>query len=396
MAFEDDFSSYIEKIKLHLQHINGEEATKQSLVIPLFHVLGYDVYNPLEVQPEYGADFKGPKKGQSAKVDYALKIDGKPVVFVECKAADIELDLHDNQLSYYFNSTPTVRVGILTNGIRMKVFTDLQQPNVMDDKPWMDFDIRTPKPAELDALKKFRKTEFAADQIVSLAEEMVYYNVLVPFMASQLLDPSEELVQLAAKKIPSLKYINKKVIDRLTPVLRKAIHSAILEHVARSFNSLGSPNQITLDTLPQKNNSISKTKAVVTLVKDAQSVLIATKPEELETYNLVSQFITENFPSTVVKYRGSKSCFTLRQQGSKAWLINLNFRNAPYWISFRNIQPEKVKELCKTFEVADGGQDGDSKVFINNTADVSTLKPIILEAFKTQMNAIDDTIVSTA
>jgi predicted type IV restriction endonuclease len=75
MAFEEDLARHVDQIKVRLPHIRGEEATKHSLVVPLFQVLGYDVWNPLEVQPEYGADFnKAPKKGQVEKVDYALKI----------------------------------------------------------------------------------------------------------------------------------------------------------------------------------------------------------------------------------------------------------------------------------------------------------------------------------
>lgn len=242
MAFEDDLARHVDQIKARLPHVRGEEATKQSLVVPLFHVLGYDVWNPLEVQPEYGSDFnKAPKKGQIEKVDYALKLNGDPVIFVECKAVDCELDNHDGQLARYFNATPSVRVGILTNGVRIKVFTDLQQPNVMDDKPWMNFDLRTAKQAEVDALKRFRKTDFTADQIIGLAEEMVYYNVLVPYIASQLRDPGEKLVRLVAEEIPSIKRIDKKIVDRLTPILRKAIQSAILDHVARSFNAHPEP-----------------------------------------------------------------------------------------------------------------------------------------------------------
>ncbi len=83
MAFEDDVARHADQIKGRLPHIRGEEATKQALVVPLFQVLGYDVWDPREVQPEYGADFK--KKGspgQAEKVDYALKINGEPAIFV--------------------------------------------------------------------------------------------------------------------------------------------------------------------------------------------------------------------------------------------------------------------------------------------------------------------------
>jgi hypothetical protein len=238
MAFDNDFARHVDQIKLRLPHVFGKEATKQSLIIPLFQILGYDVWNPLEVQPEYGSDFsKGIKKGQVEKVDYAIKINNEPVIFVECKTPNVELNIHDGQLARYFNATPSVRVGVLTNGIRIKVFTDLQQPNIMDDKPWMDFDLRSAKQAEIDALKKLRKTEFSADQVIGLAEEMLYYNVLVPFISSQLIDPSDKLVRLFAEEIPSIKRIDRKVVDRLTPISRKAIQSAIIDHVARSFNA---------------------------------------------------------------------------------------------------------------------------------------------------------------
>ncbi|CAK0780207.1 predicted type IV restriction endonuclease [Gammaproteobacteria bacterium] len=359
MAFEDDFVRYIDQIRARLPHIQGEEATKQSLVIPLFNVLGYDVWNPLEVQPEYGADFnKGTKKGQLEKVDYALKINGEPVVFVECKAADVVLDTHDGQLARYFNATPSVRVGILTNGIRIKVFTDLQQPNVMDEKPWMDFDIRTPKQAELDALKKFRKTEFTADQIVGLAEEMVYYNVLVPFIASQLLDPGEKLVRLVAEEIPSLKRIDKKVVGRLTPILRKAIQAAILDHVARSFNAPAQPEPAPVATIPPQMDSTSGAVGAVVPITEGAKEGIVTTAQEMEAYDIISKIVKEKFPDAVIQYRDAKSYFTIMQKHLRKWFIRLGIEKTPYWISFRHVTPETARTLCPGIEVVDGGYPG--------------------------------------
>ena len=395
MAFEDDFARYIDQIKARLPHIQGEEATKQSLVIPLFHVLGYDVWNPLEVQPEYGADFdKGPKKGQSEKVDYALKINGEPVVFVECKAANVVLDTHDGQLARYFNATPSVRVGILTNGVRIKVFTDLQQPNVMDEKPWMDFDIRVPKQAEIDALKKFRKTEFTADQIVGLAEEMVYYNVLVPFIASQLLDPGEKLVRLVAEEIPSLKRIDKKVVDRLTPILRKAIQAAILDHVARSFNAPAQPEPAPVAAPPQMDAASGTTGAATSVTEGSRDGIITT-PQEMEIYGLVSKIVKEQFPEAVVQYRDARSYFTIMQKNLRKWFIRLGIEKEPYWISFRHIKPETARTLCPEIEVADGGQHGDTEIVIKGVPDVSALKPIILASYKAELDRIGDPIEST-
>jgi hypothetical protein len=385
MAFEDDFARHIDQIKARLPHIHGEEASKQSLVIPLFHVLGYDVWNPLEVQPEYGADFNKSqmKRGQLSKVDYALKIDGNPVIFIECKAADLTLDTHDGQLAFYFNATPSVRVGILTNGVRIKVFTDLQQPNVMDEKPWMDFDIRSAKQAEIDALKKFRKTEFTADQIVGLAEEMVYYNVLVPFMASQLRDPGEKLVRLVAEEIPSLKRIDKKVVDRLTPILKKAIQSAILDHVARSFSTPAQPEPAPAAVAPVP---VDATAAAAGAEGSREGIV--TTPEELEAHSLVAKIVKEKFPDAVVLYRDAKSYFTIMQNNLRKWFIRLAIEKAPFWISFRHIKPEMAQTLCPGIEVTGGL--GDAKVAIKGVADILRLKPIILASYEAELARVGD------
>jgi len=387
MAFEDDFARHIDQIKARLPHIRGEEATKQSLVIPLFHVLGYDVWNPVEVQPEYGADFnKSPnKKGQFTKVDYALKIDGNPVIFVECKSVDVALDTHDGQLAYYFNATPSVRVGILTNGVRIKVFTDLQQPNVMDEKPWMDFDIRSAKQAEVDALKRFRKTEFTAEQIVGLAEEMVYYNVLVPFIASQLRDPGEKLVRLVAEEIPSIKRIDKKVVDRLTPILKKAIQSAILDHVARSFSTQPQPEP-TPAAAPVEQAAAGGAGA--TSAPEASRDGIVTTPEELEVHGIVSKIVKEKFPDAVVQYRDAKTYFTIMQNNLRKWFIRLGIEKAPFWISFRHVKVETAQALCPGFEVTGG--TGDAKVAIKGVADVHKLKPVILASYEAELLRVGD------
>ena len=65
-----DFSNRIESIK---RNILTEEATKTSIILPFFQLLGYDVFNPYEFVPEYTAD-AGLKKGE--RVDYAIIIKG--------------------------------------------------------------------------------------------------------------------------------------------------------------------------------------------------------------------------------------------------------------------------------------------------------------------------------
>src|SRR5690606_23193929 len=98
-----DLNRHVEQVRARMQHCQGEEAAKQALVVPLLHTLGYDVFDPREVRPEYVADFAVKKQGQFEKVDYALFMNGQPIAFVECKPVGAVLEDHDGQLSRYFN-----------------------------------------------------------------------------------------------------------------------------------------------------------------------------------------------------------------------------------------------------------------------------------------------------
>ena len=91
MDFIDElkqFSSQVSKIKDSLQ---TEEATKMSLILPFFQLLGYNVFDPKQFVPEYTTAY-GTKK--DSRVDYAIMRKGTPVIFVEAKACNEPLDRH--------------------------------------------------------------------------------------------------------------------------------------------------------------------------------------------------------------------------------------------------------------------------------------------------------------
>ena len=133
MEFENALNSIIEKIEQQKALVSTEEATKMTFIMPFLSALGYDVFNPSVVVPEYTADI-GTKKGE--KVDYAIFKDGEPFILIEAKAHNENLDNHTNQLLRYFNTAPSIKFAILTNGIEYRFFTDIDAPNVMDKSPF--------------------------------------------------------------------------------------------------------------------------------------------------------------------------------------------------------------------------------------------------------------------
>ncbi|MGL4949985.1 MAG: type I restriction endonuclease, partial [Anaeroplasmataceae bacterium] len=106
MAFKDELQRLAVQVKERMVHITNEEMTKQALIVPFFQMMGFDVFNPVEFRAEYSADF-GKKKGE--KVDYALFKDNEPIMFIEAKSVNENLNNHDAQLCRYFNSTTNMK-----------------------------------------------------------------------------------------------------------------------------------------------------------------------------------------------------------------------------------------------------------------------------------------------
>ncbi len=183
----DRLKSAVDKILGRLPNARGrgEEATKQSLVLPLLDALGYDIGNPAEVCPEYEADFAIKKYGQKEKVDLAVFLQDVPRIYVEVKSVDEPLDGHEGQLSRYFNATPTVSLAVLTNGIEYRFFTDTAEANVMDPRPFHTarFDALD---QGLEVLARFQKSVFSPEAIREYARELNFTARIVDFLRDKL------------------------------------------------------------------------------------------------------------------------------------------------------------------------------------------------------------------
>ena len=144
-------------------HLETEEATKAALVMPfLREVMGYNVNDPTEVVPEYDADF-GTRKGE--KVDYAILRDGEPIILIECKKYGPPLAYQEaSQLFRYFNTTDA-QFGILTDGATYQFFTDLDRPNTLDNKPFLEINLLESGSITIEELHKFVKSDFNAKEI---------------------------------------------------------------------------------------------------------------------------------------------------------------------------------------------------------------------------------------
>lgn len=192
MEFKDTLKNHITRIETLKDTITTEESTKMSLIVPFFQLLGYDVFNPLEFCPEYIADV-GIKKGE--KVDYAILIDGNPIILIEAKAANKQLDKHSSQLFRYFVTT-SAKLAVLTNGIVYKFYTDLDDTNKMDKEPFLDINLLSIKENQIQQLSKFQRNTLNVSEIMDSASLLKYNTIFKTSIEKQFQNPSDEMVKL--------------------------------------------------------------------------------------------------------------------------------------------------------------------------------------------------------
>ncbi len=177
--------------------INSEEATKTAFVMPFIRALEYDVFDPLEVVPEFVADV-GIKKGE--KIDYCILKDNKPIILIECKHWRENLNDHGNQLHRYFYAT-SARIAILTNGVTYRFYADLEQKNKMDESPFLEFDITSLTEDQIENVEKYRKSKFDVGEIFSKAIDLKIRNDIIKILNDELLSPSDQFVKFFLRKI---------------------------------------------------------------------------------------------------------------------------------------------------------------------------------------------------
>jgi predicted type IV restriction endonuclease len=228
MAFEDALQDVADKVREFAPTLTTEEATKTAIIMPFIsRVLGYDVFNPQEVVPEYVADL-GLKKGE--KVDFAIMRDGQVQMLIEAKRIGDNLTLdHAGQLVRYFH-TSNARIGVLTNGQHWHFFTDLDNANKMDEKPFLQLDLANIDPYVLPELKKMTKDTFDLESVINAAEELKYVSALKRALGDQFEAPSDDFVKLLASRVYEGMF-TQKMRELFTRLTTKALTQFINDRV---------------------------------------------------------------------------------------------------------------------------------------------------------------------
>lgn len=337
MEFAEKINQLKERACALKDNLQTEEATKNALIMPFLSALGYDVFNPLEVVPEYIADSRLKK---DEKVDYAIMQNEKPIILLECKKVDndkLDVKKHAGQLFKYFTASKAKFI-ILTNGIIYKFFSDIEEPNILDKEPFFTFNLLDFKDNHLETLGEFCKENFDIDKAFSNAGDLKYIKQFEEVIENEYRTPSDDFVRyLINKSNVCSGRITDKVIEKHKRTTVEAFNLFMSKVMKTSLDfSLGT-----------KTETENKNEIVTTV-------------EELEGYAVVKSILNGVIDISRVTYRDNASYFNvLLDDNIRKTICRLYFNRAQKYIELFNIS-------------------GDSKLPIQNINEIFSYKEQII------------------
>ncbi len=304
--------------------------------MPFIQILGYDVFNPIEVVPEFISDI-GLKKGE--KIDYAIFKDCQPTILVECKHWNQNLNIHDGQLLRYFHVSKA-KFGLLTNGIIYKFYSDLVDTNKMDEKPFLEFNITEIKDNQIEELKKFHKSIFDAESIVNTASELKYTNELKNIFQNELSNPSPEFFKFFAKQVyPSV--VTAKVLEQFTNLMKKSIQHHISDLITDRLKT----------ALSKEDEEAKKQDAVLNEQLKVDENKIVTTQEELEAFMIVKTILRQKISSDRISYRDAQSyCAILLDDNNRKTICRFYFNGAKKYFVMLDDQKKEIKNEINSID----------------------------------------------
>ncbi len=305
MEFDERVAELATKVRNERDAIQTEEAAKNAFVMPFIStVLGYDVFDPLEVVPEFTADV-GIRRGE--KVDYAIMRASEVQILIECKQPRDSLKIeHASQLYRYFSVT-NARIAVLTNGIVYHFYTDLDAPNKMDAKPFLVLDLEDIDDTLLPELRKLTKDVFDLDSIISAAEELKYLGQIKRLMAAQFNEPEDEWIRFFTSRVSEGSFTQRRR-EQFRSLVAKAASQFVKDQVNERLKSAlnaGLPSQFTeasAEVLESEEGALSD------VARDSE---VETTLEELNGYQIIKAIACSEVKPQRIVGRDAKSYFAV-------------------------------------------------------------------------------------
>jgi hypothetical protein len=332
MELNTQLKALADKIHQLKDKIETEESTKHAFVLPFINILGYDSFNPTEVVPEFTADI-GLKKGE--KVDYAIFQNEEPILIIECKNWKENLTIHNSQLFRYFHVTKT-RFALLTNGIQFQFYTDLEEKNKMDEKPFLEFDITNLKENTVNEITKFHKSNFDVNNIVNNASSLKYTKEIKKLINEELNEPTFDFIRLFANKVYNGR-LTEKVMEEFKELVQKGFNQLISDKVNDRLNAA-----------LNKEAEKQQVEQIEVIVDESK---VITTEEELEAYRIVVAILRRKLPIDRIIHRDTQSYFgILLDDNNRKPLCRLHLNGNKKYLGIIDESKNEIKQPIETID----------------------------------------------
>lgn len=340
MSFDDRLAALAQRAPSLIDHLATEEATKNALVMPFIAALGYDVFNPQEVVPELTADI-GVKKGE--KVDYAIKQDGEVIVLIECKTAGVNLsEANMSQLFRYFTVT-NARIAILTNGVHYRLYSDLEEPNKMDARPFLELDLLDLREHHVAEVKRLAKGSFDLDRMLDAASELKYLRELHRVLAEQFENPDPDLVRFLYLKVnPDGRFIAS-VREQFSGLVPKAFQQFISERVSGRLRTALAQEDVVSGWKEEPATTTSEEP------DEPRDAGVETTAEEVEGFHIVKAIVREVVDPGRIAHRDTKSYMgVLLDDNNRKPICRLHFNWTQNYIGLFDAEKNETRHELKS------------------------------------------------
>lgn len=232
------------------------------------------------------------------------------------------------------------KFGILTNGIIYRFYSDLVEPNKMDEKPFLEFNISEIKDNQIDELKKFHKTIFDAESIVNTASELKYMNELKNLFQQELINPTPDFVKHFAKQVyPN--NISSKVLEQFTNLTKKSIQQHISDLITERLKT----------ALTKEDEAAKEQEAIQAEQAKDDATKIVTTEEELEGFMIVKAILRQKINVKRISYRDAQSYFAiLLDDNNRKTICRLYLNGNKKHIAIFDDQKKEIKSEIVTID----------------------------------------------
>jgi len=292
MKFKERLTQLGEKIEPQIGTNKFDEAqTKNYFINPFLEILGYKTSEQTDIMAEHIADFGLRARN---KVDYVLRKNGTNILMIECKRFHEKVIKHGHQLNGYFHNLPSVRFGVLTNGVIYHFYADIDSHNIMNPEPFFEFNVTDFNDEQVNILETFCKENFDEKSIIEKARNLTYSQDIRKVLYSELTNPSKDFIKYIAGKA----FLEKKR-GKITERVRNLFAELVNLCLPVVINKLISEKMIRA-----KNQSDDKSNETESKIN--------TTEEEREAYFIVKSIIRRKISSERVNFKDSQAYFSIR------------------------------------------------------------------------------------